>query len=355
MSKATKVFSLGFLGSVLAGTLFIVYIGYTFVNSPSQSEDRSVIYEIPPGHSFAVVAKDLQELGVVKNAKVFSIFARLMGQRGKIKVGEYGLNIHMKPSEVLEVITSGKSIARPFTISEGLNIYEIAELFEKNGFGKKEDFIKAAMDPQLVKELLGEKYTSLEGYLYPETYQMTKYSDVQELIRSMVRRYKLVTSEMEALREGAGLSPRQWIILASLIEKESGSPGDRLLVASVFHNRLTKKMKLQTDPTILYGKTLLTGALQNNITREDLRNEKNFYNTYVISGLPPGPISNPGKESLLAALKPAKSNFLYFVSRNDGTTLFSESLDDHNKAVQKFQMDPKAREGKSWRDVGKGN
>ena len=148
----------------------------------------------------------------------------------------------------------------------------------------------------------------------------------------------------------AGWSPRQILTLASIVEKETGAPEERPLVASVFHNRLRKGMLLQTDPTIIYGKAKETGKIVLNITRADLT-RYTPYNTYVIKGLPPGPIANPGKAALQAVVHPAQSDYLYFVSKNDGTHQFSTDLAAHNAAVRKFQLDPKAREGKSWRDL----
>ncbi|RYZ86132.1 MAG: endolytic transglycosylase MltG, partial [Proteobacteria bacterium] len=242
--------------------------------------------------------------------------------------------------------------AKPFTVAEGLNIYEVAALYEAQGFGKKEDFLAVVKDPALIKQLLGEDAVSLEGYLYPETYMITKFEGTKDLVTSMVRRFLSVYKELGAETALPGWSRHQIVTLASIVEKETGAGLDRPVISSVFHNRLKLKMKLQTDPTILYGLADMSGVMGNSIRREDIL-KPSRYNTYVINALPPGPISNPGKEAMMAALKPATTSFLYFVSRNDGTTVFSESLDRHNSAVQKFQVNPKAREGKSWRDLKK--
>jgi UPF0755 protein len=166
----------------------------------------------------------------------------------------------------------------------------------------------------------------------------------------MVKRFLFVFGEVLPQSHVQGWTRHQIVTLASIIEKETGAPEERPLISSVFHNRLLKKMRLQTDPTVIYGKAEKSGKIEINITRADLLTPSR-YNTYVIPALPPGPIANPGKEALLAAVNPAASGYLFFVSQNDGTHVFSEDYSAHNRAVQKFQLDRKAREGKSWRDL----
>ncbi len=344
------------IGLIAFGSLFVAfaatvgYLAHEFTSTSPSSENRTMIYEVKPGQSFNAVAKDLETKGLVKNAFAFSLYARITNQRQQMKRGEYGLRPNMVPREVLTVITSGKSIAKPFTIAEGLNIYEIADLYEQQGFGTKTAFLAAAKDKALAQHLLGEPVESLEGYLFPETYQITKFDSTRDLISSMVRRFLAVYKTLDASQALPGWGRNQVVTLASIVEKETGAKGDRPLIASVFHNRLGKHMKLQTDPTILYGIADTTGVMPNNIHKEDIL-KPTRYNTYVISALPPGPISNPGKESLLAVLRPATTTYLFFVSRNDGTTVFSEDLGRHNKAVQRFQISPKERIGKSWRNL----
>lgn len=303
------------------------------------------------------VAKELESQDLIKNAQLFNIYARLTGLRAKIKVGEYALTTQMRPSEILNVLVSGKSIFRPFTIPEGYNIFEIAELIEKNNLGTREDFVKLVFDQNFIRELssenllLSENIQTLEGYLFPETYQVTKYMGLKDIIRAQVRLFKKNFDQVIKDKHVAGLTNDQILILASIIEKETGNAKERPLVSSVFHNRIQKKMKLQTDPTILYGKSMVSKKLEMNITRADLVATNNPYNTYMIPFLPPGPISNPGRDSLHAAVEPAQTPFLFFVSQNNGTTRFTESLSEHNKNVQETQLNSKAREGKSWRDL----
>lgn len=352
MKKSQKVLSFAILFFVFATASLIGFITYDFVAQPAQRNgtDQVVIYEVLPQTSFLRIAEDLEQRGLIKNKTFFNAYARLTRQRSKIKAGEYGFKTSMKPAEVLQVLISGKSIARTFTVSEGLNIFEIAALYEKLKFGQAKDFLKLAFDAQLIKKELGFEAQSLEGYLYPETYQITKYTSTKDLITAMVRRFFIVFEETQRQSVVKNLSPQQVVTLASIIEKETGAPQERTIISAVFHNRLAIKMKLQTDPTIIYGKAIKTGQVEISITRADLL-QPTPYNTYVIPSLPPGPISNPGREALLAAVRPAPVKYLYFVSQNDGTHVFSETYAQHSSAVRQFQLNRKAREGKSWRDL----
>jgi UPF0755 protein len=191
---------------------------------------------------------------------------------------------------------------------------------------------------------------SLEGYLFPDTYQVTKFTNERKLLSAMVRKFESVWVQYEKELAPTKFTRNQLITLASIVEKETGAPEERPLISSVFYNRMQKGMMLQTDPTVLYGKMNLSNKLEGNISRSDLKTET-IYNTYTIKGLPPGPISNPGIEAIKAALHPAQGEYLYFVSMNEGRHRFTKSYKDHLEAVRKFQMDPKAREGKSWRDL----
>jgi UPF0755 protein len=194
---------------------------------------------------------------------------------------------------------------------------------------------------------------TLEGYLYPETYLVPRKMTEQEIIHKMVHRFQeIYTPALAARATELGLTMQQVVILASIIEKETGAPEERALVSSVFHNRLKKHMRLQSDPTVIYGQMYVLHDYHGKIHNKSLVT-RTPYNTYVISGLPPGPISNPGKDAIVAALYPASTQFLYFVSHNDGTHQFSQNYSDQQKAVEKYQLDPKAREGKSWRDLKK--
>ncbi|MFN8945931.1 MAG: endolytic transglycosylase MltG [Pseudobdellovibrionaceae bacterium] len=359
MKKIFLILISGVVLSLFAFGIFASVLYKNFSNVPPSQEKKSVIFEIPSGKSFSQVATDLQNLGLVKNASLFNLYARIKNQRGQVKVGEYELFTNMTPSQVLRTITSGKSLARPITISEGLNIYDIAALLENKGMGKQSDFFRIVRDPELIQSLLGAEaktfqIKSLEGYLFPETYMMTKYMGTKELVSQMVKRFLL---NWEKIEKKYGypemkLSRHERVTLASIIEKETSAPEERKLISSVFHNRLEQGMRLQTDPTILYGLAEVSGRMIMSITKADL-SRPNKYNTYTNYGLPPGPIANPGALALEAAFEPEESDYLFFVSQNNGTHIFSENYKDHSAAVQKFQVDPKAREGKSWRDLNK--
>lgn len=325
----------------------------SFLNSPASDKKEEVIFEVAPGQTLRQVAQDLEKRGVIRRSMAFLIMARLNGQSNRLKVGEYLLNKNMRPNDVLETITSGHSVGRNFTVAEGLNIFEIAEIFEAGGFGSKKEFWKLITDQQFIQQVLGEKQPTLEGYLYPETYQVTRYTEARTVVRTMVARFlDVYNREIEPLAKASGMNRHQIVTLASIIEKETGAPEERPMISSVFHNRLKKSMMLQTDPTVLYGKARKSGKMEMSITRADLTTPTE-YNTYTIKGLPPGPIASPGRAALLAAVQPATSEFLFFVSQNNGTHVFSKDLDGHNKAVQQYQLNAKARQGKSWRDLQK--
>lgn len=350
MKKSVLVLLSSVVALVVAVGAVVGFLAYDFAHKRPSEVGQEVVYEVAPGTAFNTIAKDLENKGLVRNATFFSLYARFKNERSKVKVGEYLFRTNMLPDEVLSVLVSGKSIARSFTVSEGLSIYEIADLYEKEKFGTAAEFLSWARDGKLINSLLGENLESLEGYLFPETYMLTKYTDTKTLISNMVKRFLYVYNEIAPQSEIQGWSRNQIVTLASIIEKETGAPEERPLISSIFHNRLNRKMKLQTDPTIIYGKAEKTGKIVINITRADLTTPTR-YNTYVIDGLPPTPIANPGREALLAAMKPAHTNFIFFVSKNDGTHIFSEDYKAHQKAVQSFQMNAKAREGHSWREL----
>lgn len=213
------------------------------------------------------------------------------------------------------------------------------------------NFLKRVRDPQYTQNLIGEPASSLEGYLFPETYNYTKYTSLDELIRAMVSRFQAVYRDVSKDYKGP-LSRYQVVTLASVIEKETGAPQERELISSVFHNRLKKGMRIQSDPTIIYGYWVETGEPLRNIRKSDIR-RPTPYNTYTVKALPIGPVANPGREALRAAMFPADSEYFYFVSRNDGTHIFTTNYKDHLQAVKDYQLNRSAREGKSWRDLSK--
>lgn len=350
MSKVLKLFLIAFVFVALT----LGYISYTFLNNSPQNNSEEVIFKINPGDSLGLISQRLEDKNLVSKALYFKLMTQLKSQAQYLKVGEYALDRSMKPTEVLKVIVLGKSIQYKFTVPEGTNMYEIADIVEAEGFATKEEFLKLCRDQSLIRELLGQAYFSLEGYLYPETYSFEKETSAKMIIKTMVENFKRVfpsTAQKESskYKHVLKLSPREQVILASMIEKETGAPEERPMISSVFHNRLKKKMKLQSDPTIIYGMAVATGVMTKNIRKRHIL-APTPYNTYTVKALPIGPITNPGADALKAAANPVRSNNLYFVSRNDGTHVFTTNYKDHLKGVRDYQLNKKARTGKSWRD-----
>ena len=308
-----------------------------------------VFYEVKPGMSPHQVSNELKQLGVITSAKMFYWYGRMTGKLAKFKAGDYRFTTSMKPDEVMNIIMSGISFGYPIVIPEGYNIEQIAAQIEKVRPGAGDRFKNLCEDETFINGLglFKSSPKRLEGFLFPDTYFMTRKTHIEDLIRQMVKNYRSVFSpELEAKAVAIGMTEFEVITLASIVERETGSPKERPMVASVFHNRLKKRMRLQSDPTVIYG----LKNYQGNITKKDLLTPSP-YNTYTLPGLPVGPIGNPGKESILAVLNPANTPFLYFVSHNDGTHEFTENYEKHRQAVGRFQLDRKAREGHSWREL----
>lgn len=334
------------LGGVTWKAIHFLYV------PPSSVDNTQIIFDVPPNTSFQKVSESLVEKELLQDTVLFKILAKATRSTGRILVGEYALNKTMTPMDILKVLTSGKSIQHSLTFPEGMNMYEMAQLVEDKGLGSKEEFLKHSKDKDLIKELLDSEHESLEGYLFPETYLVTKFTGPKKLIQLMVTKFKEAYEEIKTDSK-LNMPMHETVTLASIIEKETGAPEERPMISSVFHNRLKKKMRLQSDPTIIYGIMDLNGGLPvQNINKKDILTSTR-YNTYRVAALPFGPIANPGKEALKAALNPADSPFLYFVSQNNGTHVFSETYEKHDAAVKKYQLDKRMREGRSWRDLNK--
>ncbi len=334
---------------------FVITLGLFAITPFKAGAQEQAIIEVAKGISQAELSAQLAQSGVVADAEKFRRLGRITRQWAKIKAGEYEVTAAMTPLEIFARLASGVSVARPITIREGENIYEIATKLEARGLATKTRFLQLCKESSFISSLGvvspgAEPPVSLEGYLYPETYHFTKAMPPEDMIRQMTAGFlKVWTPAEDARARELGLTRHQVVTLASIIEKETGAEEERPMISSVFHNRLQKRMRLQSDPTTVYG---IWERYTGNIRRADLL-EATAYNTYAIPALPVGPISNPGKLAIQAALNPVESENLYFVSQNDGTHIFSRTYEEHNLAVRKFQMDPKAREGKSWRDLVK--
>jgi len=288
---------------------------------------------VHPGQGFRVTAKSLNKAGIIDYSIKFRLFAYIKGYDKRIKAGEYLFTSAMTPAEILDMMAKGKVFQHKVTVPEGYNLRQIASLIAGAGLGTEEDFLKAASDPFFIRKK-GFNAPTFEGYLFPNTYFFPRNIRATQIISAMVRQFDTVfTPEWKTRAEALGLSVHETVTLASIIEKETGNPSERPLIASVFHNRLKKGMRLESDPTVIYGIENFDG----NLTRKHLRTST-AYNTYRIKGLPPGPIANPGKESLEAVLYPADTRYLFFVSRKDKTHEFSASLQEHKQAVRKYQL-----------------
>lgn len=318
------------------------HVKYFFTANSSDNSIRLLLVE--PG-SFKKTVDQLSKEGLISDPNTFYRIGRIMGTGRKVRVGEYEFRMNMTPAEIFSVITSGKSVLHAVKIPEGFNLEQVADELASKGVVDRQEFLKLARDPRMVR-LLDIPSPTLEGYLYPDTYSFTRFTGDRVIIKTMVDRFKSVyNNDVKDKAQAVGMSMNDVVTLASVIEKETGAAEERPLISSVFHNRLKLNMPLQSDPTVIYGKA----GDKKNITKKDLLTPSP-YNTYTKKGLPVGPISNPGRESLVAAVSPAKSDYLYFVSKNEGVHQFSHSLQDHNNAVQKYQRNPEARKNKSWRD-----
>lgn len=301
--------------------------------TPLSSVSREEIVRIPAGMRFPQLVDKLVAAKFLEEPWRFMILARRQGADTRIKAGEYRLAAAMTPLEILDTLTRGRVVLHRLTIPEGLTLVQIAAEIEKVGFGSAEAFLELATDPEFVHSN-GIDADTLEGYLFPDTYLFPENVTLKTVLDTMLKRFHQVfTAEWEARAERIGLTRHEVVTLASIIEKETGIAEERPLIASVFHNRLKKKMRLQSDPTVIYGIPEFDG----NLTRKHL-NTPTPYNTYQISGLPPGPIANPGRGALEAALFPPETRYLYFVAKGDRTHQFSTTLREHNRAVRQYQL-----------------
>ena len=293
------------------------------------------IVEIKKGESVKTISKKLQEKKVIFNDKLFILYVVFNELQSSLKAGEYEFSKNITIKEVTDKLLRGEVKLRKVTIPEGLTVKQIAGIFEKNNLFSANEFLNILEDQNLKNELLGNEVNSFEGFLFPETYNYWKDIEPEEFIRIMVGMFKKVFGELKLQYPIENkLSDYEIIKLASIIEKESGSKSELAQVSSVFHNRLGIGMKLDSDPTIIYG---LGDSFDGNIRKRDMELFTE-YNTYRIPGLPPTPISNPGKASLHAAINPDETKFLYFVSMGNGSHYFSKDYNEHRMAVYKYQI-----------------
>jgi len=329
---AVLLLTMGILGAFAATQML-----RTRLQDPFQGyRDAEQFVVIPPGTGTTAIGRRLVAAGVVRDDVTFRLALWWTGHARDLQAGEYQFDRPMSAVEVVARIARGDVFVRRITFPEGLTVAEMAELYESRGFGAADEFARAASDPSVIRDL-DSAAADLEGYLFPETYALPRGAPASSLVAMMAGRFRAVFDE--GLRDQAraqGLSTRQVTTLASLVEKETGQASERPLVAAVYRNRLTIGMGLQADPTVVYA-LRRAGRYRGNIRRQDLAVDSR-YNTYRYAGLPPGPIAAPGEASLRAALMPAAVNYLYFVSRNDGSHVFARTLAEHNRNVQEFQV-----------------
>jgi UPF0755 protein len=294
------------------------------------------LVDIPQGSGSATIARRLADAGVIQDVWRFRVALWVTGAGRRLQAGEYRFDRPMSPREVVDKIARGDVFVTPITFREGLTIRQMAALYESKGLGAARDFVAAASRRDLVQEI-DPAAKDLEGYLFPDTYTLPRKATAEQLVTRMVAGFRrALTAEITDAAAARGLSVRQLVTLASIVEKETGKPEERTLVAAVYANRLKVGMGLQCDPTVIYALER-AGRYDGNLTREDLQFDSP-YNTYRYAGLPPGPIASPGRASLAAAATPAAVPYLYFVSKNDGSHAFAETLDEHNRNVQQWQV-----------------
>lgn len=323
---------------LVMGVIFAALL-YQYATTPASASQDGQVVEIKPGMTLKQVAHLLADKELLSEPSTFMLYTYLQGEQNHIQAGEYRFSPSMPPRDILEALTSGMAVLYTVTIPEGYRITDIAGLLEAKGLVDKPAFIEATRNRELL-ESLHIPSGSLEGYLYPETYKFSKAGGARRIVQTLLDTFKERVLQPERVQQAEAMqfTFHEIITLASLIEKETGLGKERKLISSVFHNRLAKKMRLQTDPTVIYAMVNFDG----NIRKKDLSIDSP-YNTYKHFGLPPGPIASPGLESIQAALDPEESDFLYFVSRKDGSHQFSTNYKDHVRAVQKYQLSHRVR------------
>lgn len=314
-------------------SLLLALLGWYFfcLFVPPGAGDRWSELSFPQGHGIRDLAEDLKQQGLIHSSWHFVLLGMLRGKVHQLKAGDYRMHDAMGPAQILDKIAAGKVDYLKFSLPEGYSIYQAAELVEKQGVFDRDRFLAACRNPEILARysIAG---TSVEGYLYPATYNLPRNGTPEQLISRMAelagKKYRVLATERAV---PARMSRHELLTLASLVEKEAVHSGEMPLIASVFYNRLKSGMPLQSDPSAVYGIRPFSGK----VTRADIQ-RNTPYNTYLIPALPPGPIGNPGDEAIRAVLKPAISSYFYFVAKGDGFHHFSRTLDEHNQAVTQY-------------------
>lgn len=333
--------ALALLVAAVLGGVTLWYGRYPDQPGPSRAAEIQV--EIAPGSGLTGIKARLVAAGAIRDDLRFILLARQLGVARQLKAGEYSFPPGVTPREVLRILAEGKTVLHAITVAEGLTIYQVADVVQAGGWGEREEFLRLLADPVLINGF-GLTGKTLEGYLFPDTYFFAKDTSLRAMVTAMVQRMQQVLAEEEAAGDQARVQPpagreasprldrHQVLILASIIEKETALAAERPLVAAVFLNRLRTGMRLQADPTVIYGLAKFGSPL----SKADLATP-NPYNTYTQSGLPQGPICSPGRTAIAAVYHPAPLDYYYFVAQDDGSHYFSRTLTEHNRAVARYR------------------
>lgn len=331
---------------IIAPVVLVLLIAiYVIKQVYTPYEGQEVKFNVRKGEAFSSVNHRLSKDHIVASARIFHYYSKLNGKMDQLKAGTYLIPTGANMSAVLTILTEGVPILTKVTIPEGKNMFEIGKILEEAGITSYADFVKACRSADMIKKIKVEDAPSVEGYLFPETYKFAPNSRASEVVSAMIGLFYKKTQELEM--EETYLTAHEVVTLASIVEKETGAKWERPTIAGVYLNRLKLKMRLQADPTTIYG---IWETYDGNLRSKHLT-QKTPYNTYKMTGLPLGPIANPSLAAIKAVLTPEEHDYIYFVSKNDGTHVFSSSYKDHQKAVDFWQKNRANRQGKSWRDL----
>jgi UPF0755 protein len=329
------------LALVVVGVVAGAVVGFSlqYVSAPYKGfEGAEQFVDLSAGDGTPVIARKLVEAGVVRDRWTFRIALWRTGVARRLKAGEYRFDRPMTALEVVSKLARGDVFLRSVTFPEGITVKEMSRIFEARGLGSAAAFVGAANDGVALVRDLDPTARDLEGYLFPATYALSRAAGATELVGMMVGRFHQVfTPDLRAAAAALGLTPREAVTLASLVEKETAKPEERPIVAGVYLHRLKVGMALQCDPTVIYALEM-RNLYRGNLTHENLQVDSP-YNTYRYPGLPPGPIAAPGRTSIESVAHAEPVEYLYFVSRNDGSHVFASTLDEHNRNVRKYQVE----------------
>lgn len=339
MKKLFLLFlTLGLIGlSLVAGSAFYVFKIWTY-----QGSEQNFIIE--SGDTFGKVNKRLEDSGIIISARAFHYLARYQNKMTKLNHGLFNIRPGMSLDDILAALC-GPSMYPMVVIPEGKNLYEVGKILEASHIVDTSEFIAAAKAPENIQKTFQRSGTSVEGYLFPNSYQFAPNTPADQVVSHMIAQFHKAVEDIDFTHPF--LKKDEVITLASVVEKETGASFERATIAGVFLNRLKKHMRLQSDPTTIYG---IWEKFNGNLRKADLL-ERTDYNTYAIPALPIGPIANPSLEAIKAVLHPESHEYYYFVSKNDGTHVFSKTYAEHDTAVTHFQRTRANREGKSWRQL----